>query len=62
MENTDFIPTKDSSFAEWLQTAVGYLGTHATGWQIPAGTVTELTALQSDFASKFETAENPATR
>ncbi|MDR1347329.1 MAG: hypothetical protein LBJ63_02710 [Prevotellaceae bacterium] len=62
MDNTDFIPTKDSAFAEWLQTVVAYLNAHATGWQIPAGTVTELTALQSDFASKFETAEHPATR
>ncbi|MDR1197444.1 MAG: hypothetical protein LBK94_00310 [Prevotellaceae bacterium] len=62
MENIDFIPRQDNKFAEWLQTAVNYLNTHATAWQIPAGTMTELTALQGDFASKFETAENPATR
>ncbi|MDR1347250.1 MAG: hypothetical protein LBJ63_02300 [Prevotellaceae bacterium] len=58
----DFIPSNDGKFAAWLQLATDYLNSHATGWQIPAGTMTELTALQSDFASKYETAENPATR
>ncbi|MDR1346899.1 MAG: hypothetical protein LBJ63_00490 [Prevotellaceae bacterium] len=62
MEKIDFIPRQDNKFAEWLQTVVAYLNAHATGWQIPAGTVTELTALQSDFAARYETAENPATR
>ncbi|MDR1584168.1 MAG: hypothetical protein LBS55_13105 [Prevotellaceae bacterium] len=62
MLNKDFIPKKDRDFLSWAINFLKYLLSILARITFPNDVYLELVTLRDDFAQKFETAEEPATR
>jgi hypothetical protein len=62
MSNSDYIPTKDRDFLAWVVNFLKYLGVSLTRFLFPEDVYKELTLQRDDFVTKFQTAEEPATR
>jgi hypothetical protein len=62
MSRPDFIPTKDRDFLAWMINFLRYLFPALGRLNFPPDKYQELSMQRDEFASKLETAEEPATR
>jgi hypothetical protein len=62
MKSIDFIPTTEAQFYTWQGTLLSYISSRAGLWGITEAEWTALTALQTDYQTKYAIAIDPATR
>jgi hypothetical protein len=60
--SNNYIPSKDAVFIIWVKTLIAYIVSHVTSWGLDADRVSELSAAEVDFATKYGRATDPATR
>jgi hypothetical protein len=62
MENTDFIPTAEAQFYTWQGNLLSYISSRAAAYGITEAEWTALSALQTDYQTKYAIATTAATR
>jgi hypothetical protein len=59
MRNSDYIPTNDWDFLEWVKNLLMYILAHASQWGLDTSTVAELQRLLSVYEAAYERAKSP---
>jgi hypothetical protein len=59
MNNSDYIPTQDGKFLEWVKFLFAYIVTHASSWGLLPSTWADILIEITDYENAYNISQNP---
>jgi hypothetical protein len=59
MANSDYIPTQDGKFLEWVKFLFAYVAAHASAWGLAPSTWAHITPEITEYEDAYEKAQDP---